>query len=114
MLANGESVPEACLARRLAYRLLAPIRKRSGSMAVGGKAVATGNFALLDGLRGLGAILVLVGHTMMFWAPVFPLSGAVIVDCFFVLSGFVIAFSYEAKFDAGMGAVDFMTHRIVR
>lgn len=72
------------------------------------------NFVLLDGLRGLGAVLVLVGHTIAYWGPVWAPSGAVVVDLFFLLSGFVIAFAYEPKFAAGMRAGEFMTHRVVR
>ena len=72
------------------------------------------NFVLLDGLRGLGAILVLFGHTMQYWGPFSAPSGAVIVDLFFLLSGFVIAYAYEPRFAAGMRAAEFMTHRVVR
>lgn len=72
------------------------------------------NFVLLDGLRGLGAILVLIGHTMMYWGPYMAPSGAVIVDLFFLLSGFVIAYAYEPRFHAGMRTAEFMTHRVVR
>ncbi|MDP3739854.1 MAG: acyltransferase [Hyphomonadaceae bacterium] len=83
-------------------------------MAQGGKTLQADNFVLLDGLRGLGAILVLVGHTMQLWGPFWAPSGAVIVDLFFLLSGFVIAYSYEPKFAAGMRAGEFMIHRVVR
>lgn len=83
-------------------------------MAFGGKTVEPRNFVLLDGLRGFGAILVLVGHTMAYWGPFWAPSGAVIVDLFFLLSGFVIAYSYEPKFAQGMGVGEFMVHRIVR
>lgn len=72
------------------------------------------NFVLLDGLRGLGAILVLIGHTMPFWGPYWAPSGAVIVDLFFLLSGFVIAFAYEPRLASGMSVGEFMTHRVVR
>ena len=72
------------------------------------------NFVLLDGVRGLGALLVLAGHTIVAWGPVWPASGAIVVDAFFALSGFVLAFAYEPKFRAGMGAREFMTQRIVR
>ncbi|RYY99569.1 MAG: acyltransferase [Alphaproteobacteria bacterium] len=72
------------------------------------------NFVLLDGLRGLGAVLVLIGHSMAFWGPFWAPSGAVIVDLFFLLSGFVIAFAYEPRLAAGMRLSEFMTHRIVR
>jgi peptidoglycan/LPS O-acetylase OafA/YrhL len=83
-------------------------------MAVGGKTGHPDNLVLLDGLRGLGAILVVIGHTKASWGPFSAPSGAVIVDLFFLLSGFVISFSYEPKFAAGMGAGEFMIHRIVR
>jgi peptidoglycan/LPS O-acetylase OafA/YrhL len=83
-------------------------------MVFAGKSVEPQNFVLLDGLRGLGAVLVLIGHTMMYWGPFWAPSGAVIVDLFFLLSGFVIAYSYEDKFAAGMGVREFMVHRVVR
>lgn len=83
-------------------------------MALGDRTLQPDNFVLLDGLRGLGAVLVLVGHTMQYWGPYWAPSGAVIVDLFFLLSGFVIAYAYEPKFAAGMGARTFMLHRIVR
>jgi peptidoglycan/LPS O-acetylase OafA/YrhL len=83
-------------------------------MGHGGKALQPDNFVLLDGLRGLGAILVLVGHTMPYWGPYWAPSGAVVVDMFFLLSGFVIAYAYEPKFTAGMRAGEFMLHRLVR
>lgn len=72
------------------------------------------NFVLLDGLRGLGAVLVLIGHSMAFWGPYSAPSGAVIVDLFFLLSGFVIAFAYEPRLAGGMGITEFMSHRFVR
>jgi peptidoglycan/LPS O-acetylase OafA/YrhL len=72
------------------------------------------NFVLLDGLRGLGAILVLYGHSISLWGGYSPPIGAVMVDLFFLLSGFVIAYAYEPKLRAGMSAVEFMQHRIIR
>lgn len=71
-------------------------------------------FVLLDGVRGLGALLVLAGHTITAWGPVWPASGAIVVDAFFALSGFVLAYAYEPKFRTGMRAGEFMLHRIVR
>jgi peptidoglycan/LPS O-acetylase OafA/YrhL len=71
-------------------------------------------FVLLDGLRGLGALLVLMGHTVAAWGVFLPLGGAIVVDAFFVLSGFVLAYAYEPRFRAGMGTSEFMTHRLVR
>lgn len=71
-------------------------------------------FVLLDGLRGLGALLVLMGHTIAAWGVFLPVGGAIVVDAFFVLSGFVLAYAYEPRLRAGMGAGEFMTHRLVR
>lgn len=71
-------------------------------------------FVLLDGVRGLGALLVLAGHTIAAWGPVWPASGAIVVDAFFALSGFVLAYVYEPKFRAGMSAGQFMLHRVIR
>lgn len=65
-------------------------------------------------MRGLGATLVLVGHTAAYWKLPYLPSGAVCVDLFFLLSGFVIAFSYEPKFAQSMSVGEFMQHRIIR
>lgn len=76
--------------------------------------LAPDSFGLLDGLRGMGAILILIGHTVAFWGLQYAPTGAVCVDLFFLLSGFVIAFAYEPRLAAGMGVREFMTHRMVR
>lgn len=83
-------------------------------MASGRQTVESQNFVLLDGLRGLGATLVLIGHILLVLGPVVVPGGAVIVDLFFLLSGFVIAFAYEPRFADGMRSTEFMMHRIVR
>jgi peptidoglycan/LPS O-acetylase OafA/YrhL len=83
-------------------------------MASGRPGVEPQNFVLLDGLRGLGAVLVLVGHILIALESIFVPGGAVIVDLFFLLSGFVIAFAYEPRFGTGMRAGEFMLHRLVR
>lgn len=72
------------------------------------------NFLTLDGARGVGAMLVVLGHSAMFW-PGFPtLPLAPLVDIFFILSGFVLAFAYEPRFDRGMNARQFMLARLIR
>jgi peptidoglycan/LPS O-acetylase OafA/YrhL len=74
-------------------------------------------FETLDGLRGVGALIVVVGHTLLFWIGRYPgpIAGAVMVDMFFMLSGFVIAFAYEPKIAKGnFGVARFMEARIVR
>ncbi len=72
------------------------------------------NFVLLDGFRGVGALLVVVGHSMPLWGPFWPQSGALVVDAFFLLSGFVIAYSCEPRLAGGQTPGAFMVQRIVR
>jgi peptidoglycan/LPS O-acetylase OafA/YrhL len=64
----------------------------------------------LDALRGLAAIAVLVFHLG------FPVFGAhLAVDFFFMLSGFVMARTYEQRLQTGaMGALKFMQVRYKR
>ncbi len=71
--------------------------------------------ATLDGLRGVAAIIVVVGHgtSRLAGEPVlahFPLA----VDFFFILSGYVIAHAYENKLLAGMSPWWFARLRLVR
>lgn len=75
---------------------------------------ATSTFVLLDGLRGLGSLLVLVAHTASAWGLTPPEGGAIVVDSFFLLSGFVLAFAYEPRFKLGLTGREFMVHRLVR
>ncbi|MEZ5939079.1 MAG: acyltransferase [Hyphomonadaceae bacterium] len=72
------------------------------------------SYVLMDGMRGVGAFVVLIGHTMAFWANI-PVGAAyVVVDFFFILSGFIIAYSYEPRLAKGLGIGDFMHQRVVR
>jgi peptidoglycan/LPS O-acetylase OafA/YrhL len=75
--------------------------------------LATERFAVLDGIRGLAAILVILDH---FPSPMntVVMSRALAVDFFFVLSGFVLAHAYSQRLDSGMSAFDFMRRRIIR
>ncbi len=73
-----------------------------------------GLFVMLDSLRGFGAVMVLIAHTYDYWGPWGRPGSAVAIDMFFMLSGFVIAYVYEAKFAAGMSVREFALHRIVR
>ena len=71
-------------------------------------------FVILDGLRGLAAFTVIVFHAPeMFGRFSFP-SGYLAVDFFFMLSGFVLTFAYQAKLDAGWSTVAFFKTRIAR
>jgi peptidoglycan/LPS O-acetylase OafA/YrhL len=77
--------------------------------------VATAHkFAALDGIRGLAAIFVMMRHTSSMWG--FQLVHShLAVDVFFLLSGFVIANSYEAKLADGRLSVGaFARVRLIR
>lgn len=69
----------------------------------------------LDALRGIAALIVLVGHATLFsrgWFPAFHLHLA--VDLFFMLSGYVMARAYEPRLaDDPMGAA-FLEARVRR
>ncbi|WP_304559716.1 acyltransferase family protein [Sphingomonas immobilis] len=71
-------------------------------------------FYTLDGLRGVAAIAVAMFHFAPLVAPVMLGSSYLAVDLFFLMSGFVIAYSYERKFASGMGVGKFMLVRVIR
>lgn len=71
-------------------------------------------FTSLDGLRGLAALFVLVRHTGDYWS-FYPFRSYLAVDLFFLLSGFVIAHSYEERLASGrLSALQFVGVRLVR
>lgn len=78
-------------------------------------------FRNLDGLRGIAAVLVLIGHAAEQYNQLYPIGwldrcldyiglGRIGVIAFFVLSGFVIPFSFER----GKSAIGFAIKRIFR
>lgn len=75
----------------------------------------SGQFVTLDGMRGVGAVLVVMGHAHLFFGNVnLTGGGPALVDAFFILSGFVIAYVYEPRFAMGMGIRTFMAQRLIR
>ncbi|MFT3905554.1 MAG: acyltransferase [Steroidobacteraceae bacterium] len=76
-------------------------------------------YLALDGIRGVAALFVCVLHVSVWgvgpaWAINIERS-LIAVDLFFVLSGFVIACSYEQRLaDGRMTARDFVLTRIIR
>ncbi|MCB8876461.1 acyltransferase family protein [Acidisoma silvae] len=69
-------------------------------------------FAVLDGLRGFGALTVLVFHLIQqHIVGILPFAGLA-VDFFYMLSGFVMAFAYEHKLRSG--AMDFKSFAGIR
>jgi peptidoglycan/LPS O-acetylase OafA/YrhL len=76
---------------------------------------ASGNFVVLDRLRGVAALLVLVDHAgcILLGRDLVP-RNLLAVQFFFMLSGFVVACGYEARMQAGMSAHHFLLRRAIR
>lgn len=74
-------------------------------------------YEILDGLRGVAAMLVVVYHLLETYyhsSPEQPLNhGYLAVDFFFVLSGFVIGYAYDDRWDR-MSTWNFFKRRLVR
>lgn len=74
-------------------------------------------YEILDGLRGVAAILVLIYHLLEPYAAspakqTFLNHGYLAVDFFFLLSGFVIGYAYDNRWDK-MSLKDFFKRRII-
>ena len=74
-------------------------------------------YEILDGLRGVAAMLVVAYHlfeTYYHGAPDQPINhGYLAVDFFFVLSGFVIGYAYDDRWDR-MSTWAFFKRRLIR
>jgi peptidoglycan/LPS O-acetylase OafA/YrhL len=71
-------------------------------------------FHTLDALRGIAAIGVVAFHMKQVFVPIATPGGYLAVDLFFMMSGVVLSHAYEARFQAGMGTLDFMRARLIR
>lgn len=75
------------------------------------------HYEVLDGLRGVAAMLVVAMHLSETYASdymhMFVNHGYLAVDFFFVLSGFVIGYAYDDRWGR-MSVGDFFKRRIVR
>jgi peptidoglycan/LPS O-acetylase OafA/YrhL len=71
------------------------------------------HFAVLDGLRGIAALMVLIFHVTQTRRSGLP-QAALAVDFFFLLSGFVIANAYEAKLQRTLSFASFVRIRLTR
>ncbi len=83
------------------------------------------HYALLDGLRGVAAILVLFYHIFEGFAFAESVNGAgdglittlnhghIAVDFFFILSGFVISYAYDSRWKE-MNVWQFFKRRLIR
>lgn len=74
-------------------------------------------FSALDGWRGLFAIVVVLGHFpafLVFDNGTAVVAGSVMVDMFFILSGFLICAGYETRFAEGYDVRRFLLGRLGR
>lgn len=74
-------------------------------------------FEILDGLRGVAAMIVVAFHLFETYSPgpdeQILNHGYLAVDFFFVLSGFVIGYAYDDRWDR-MSTWDFFKRRLIR
>ena len=74
-------------------------------------------YEILDGLRGVAALMVIIFHCFETYLPVFGRQivnhGYLAVDFFFVLSGFVIGYAYDDRWDK-MTTWGFFKRRLTR
>ena len=72
------------------------------------------HYILLDGLRGVAALMVLVFHVFDVCSSNIIPHGYLAVDLFFVLSGFVIGYAYDDRWSQGLTAGQFFRRRLIR
>ena len=73
-------------------------------------ALAGPRYGALDGLRGVAAIAVALGHYDNAIVP----AGYLAVDLFFLLSGFILTRTYAPQLAAGLGAGRLILKRMIR
>lgn len=76
------------------------------------------HYVLLDGLRGVAALLVIWYHVFEGFATS-PIDqkfnhGYLAVDFFFILSGFVIGYAYDDRWKTTMTPKEFFKRRLIR
>ncbi len=93
---------------------------RSAAAATSTDAVAPGksHYIVLDGLRGVAALMVVMFHTFEAYSGGDPTRqiinhGYLAVDFFFLLSGFVIAYAYDDRWGR-MRPGEFYRRRLIR
>ncbi len=78
------------------------------------QAPARRSFQTLDGLRGIGAFLVVTRHVPALFGPFRAPESFLAVDLFYLISGFVVAHAYGTRLEAGGFFGDFVKTRIIR
>lgn len=76
------------------------------------------HYLILDGLRGVASLIVVLFHICEAYSPDHPLTqpinhGYLAVDFFFLLSGFVIAYAYDDRWEK-LSILDFFKRRLIR
>ena len=75
-------------------------------------------YEILDGLRGVAAIMVVIFHLFETYSkgPCHQIvnHGYLAVDFFFILSGFVIGYAYDDRWGRDMSQWDFYKRRLIR
>lgn len=75
-------------------------------------------YEILDGLRGVAAVIVVMFHLLETYSKGVPYQllnhGYLAVDFFFVLSGFVVGYAYDSRWNKGMTFGSFCKRRIIR
>jgi len=72
------------------------------------------SFQTLDGLRGVGAFLVVMRHVPALFGPFRVPESFLAVDLFYLVSGFVVAHAYGERLARGGFFGDFVKTRIIR
>lgn len=71
-------------------------------------------YQTLDGIRGVGAVLVMMRHVPMLFGPIKVPESFLAVDLFYLVSGFVVAHAYGERLKAGGFFIDFIKTRLIR
>ena len=71
------------------------------------------HYLILDGLRGIAALIVIIYHVFELYPQTPVPHGYLAVDFFFILSGFVIGYAYDDRWDK-MGIGGFFKRRLIR
>lgn len=72
------------------------------------------HYEILDGLRGVAALMVLVFHVFDACSENILPHGYLAVDFFFILSGFVIGYAYDDRWAHGLTVGGFLRRRLIR